>query len=128
MKHPYVTDRAGPATVAALLGWVIVGFGAGLAVGATHGPGLAGVCAETCAPEHTPEPLARPAPTSPARSATDGHGPGAVWFEPDRTGPVASRDDPPCSSTPAGPSSLEPHRPLLGMWRNRRSTAGEVDV
>jgi hypothetical protein len=126
MKHPHVSNRAGPATVAALLGWMIVGFSAGLAVGITPGRGLGGVCAETCAPERTPEPLARPASTSPARSATEGPRPGAVWFEPDRTGPVRSPGHPPYGSNPADSSSLQARHALLAKRRHRGRAVDEV--
>lgn len=126
MNHPHITDEAGPATLVALRGWPMIGFGACLAVGVTRASGLGPVGAETCAPERTPEPLARPAPNSPARSATDGPRPGAVRFKPDRAGPPMSPGDPPYGSSPPDSSSLQARRALWGMRKYRRRAADEV--
>lgn len=126
MKHPHISDEAGPATLVALRGWPMIGFGAGLAVGVTHSLGLGPVGAETCAPEHTPEPLALPAPNSPARSAMEGPRPrcGLVRAGPHRAADVSWPSS--YGSSPPDSSSLRARRALLRMRKYRRHAADEV--
>jgi hypothetical protein len=98
MRQRHMSNDVPLATVVALLGWLIAGFGAGFALGSARDSGVRVVCAETCAPDRTPEPTAFRATTSTPAPAADGTGQGA---QPVRAGP---RRDAPTSPDRPRPS------------------------
>jgi hypothetical protein len=102
MRHPHISNDVPLATVVALLGWLIAGFGAGFALGSTRDNGVGVVCAETCAPERIPEPTPLRATTSTPAPAADETGQGA---QPVRTG--RRRDAPTSPDRPRSSPTLK---------------------